>query len=44
MRSFTFPMEVDADGMKANLLDGLLRIAVPKKAGTVGEAKRIPVT
>jgi HSP20 family molecular chaperone IbpA len=37
-------MEVDADGMKANLLDGLLRIAVPKKADTVGEAKQTPET
>ncbi len=29
-RSFTFPMEVDADHMKASLADGLLRIVVPK--------------
>jgi HSP20 family molecular chaperone IbpA len=29
-RSFTFPDEVNADGMKATLKDGLLRIVVPK--------------
>jgi HSP20 family molecular chaperone IbpA len=44
MRSFTFPMEVDADDMKASLSDGLLRITVLKTADTVTEAKRIPVT
>jgi HSP20 family molecular chaperone IbpA len=33
MRSFTFPMEVDSNGMKANLSDELLRITVPKKGG-----------
>ena len=44
MRSFTFPMEVDSDGMKANLSDGLLRIVVPKKADKVVESKRIDIT
>jgi HSP20 family molecular chaperone IbpA len=43
MRSFTFPMEVDSDGMKANLSNGLLRIVVPKKVGSVIESKRIDI-
>ena len=42
MRSFTFPMEVDSDGMKANLIDGLLRIVVPKKAAS--ESKQIHIS
>ena len=43
MRSFTFPMEVDSDGMKANLSNGLLRIVVPKKVDTAVESKRINI-
>lgn len=44
IRSFTFPMEVNSDGMKANLSDGLLRIIVPKKVDKTIETKRIDVT
>jgi HSP20 family molecular chaperone IbpA len=42
-RSFTFPTEVDADGMKASLANGLLRIVIPKKAGAASETKSINV-
>lgn len=42
-RSFTFPMEVDADHMKANLADGLLRIVVPKKVDADTKVKSINV-
>lgn len=42
-RSFTFPDEVDADGMKATLKDGILRILVPKKADTAKVDKTIHV-
>jgi len=44
MRSFTFPMEVDSDCMKANLSNGLLRIVVPKKVNTVFESKQIDIS
>ena len=44
MRSFTFPREVDSDGMKANLSDGLLRISVPKKAEAVSQTKQISIS
>ena len=43
MRSFTFPMEVDSDGVKANLSNGLLRIVVPKKVDAGTETKRIDI-
>lgn len=42
-RSFTFPMEVDADNMKASLANGLLTLVVPKVAGEVVRNKRIQV-
>jgi HSP20 family molecular chaperone IbpA len=42
-RSFTFPMEVNPDGMKASLTNGLLRIVVPKKKDAVSESRRIRV-
>jgi HSP20 family protein len=32
-RTFTLPETVDADGVKADLRDGVLTISVPKKAG-----------
>jgi len=41
-RSFTFPDEVDADAMKANLKDGLLRVVVPKMSKE-SSGKRIQV-
>jgi len=44
MRSFTFPSEVDSNGMKAHLTDGLLRITVPKMKGATEQAKQIPVS
>jgi HSP20 family molecular chaperone IbpA len=44
MRSFTFPSDVDPDGMKANLQDGLLRITIPKKADAPGNSKQIPIS
>jgi len=44
-RSFTFPDEVDADGMRASLKDGLLRIVVPKKEATVkSSSKQVTIT
>lgn len=42
-RSFTFPMEVDADSMKASLTDGLLRIVVPKKVDAPNASKSIHI-
>jgi HSP20 family molecular chaperone IbpA len=42
-RSFTFPMEVDADGMKANLVNGLLRIVVPKKVDAPNTTRSIDI-
>jgi HSP20 family molecular chaperone IbpA len=42
-RSFTFPMEVDVDHMKANLADGLLRIVVPKKVDADTKIKTINI-
>jgi HSP20 family molecular chaperone IbpA len=42
-RSFTFPMEVDADGMKANLINGLLRIVVPKRVDAPNATKSINI-
>ena len=42
-RSFTFPMGVEADDMKASLANGLLRVVVPKKADAAGGAKRIDI-
>jgi HSP20 family molecular chaperone IbpA len=44
VRSFTFPMGVDSDGMKASLSEGLLRIVVPKKANAVHDSKEIHIT
>jgi len=43
MRSFTFPTEVDSDGMEANLSNGLLRIVVPKLPGKSSKAKPIQI-
>lgn len=43
LRSFTFPMDVDADGMKAGLSNGLLRIVVPKKLGVPSNTKSINI-
>lgn len=37
-RSFRLPPDADADGVDAELKDGLLTIRVPKKAGAAGEA------
>jgi HSP20 family molecular chaperone IbpA len=42
-RSFTFPMEVDADNMKASLADGLLRIVVLKKVDADTKTKSIDI-
>ena len=42
-RSFTFPMEVDADHMKATLAHGLLRIVVPKKMDADTKVKSINI-
>lgn len=40
-RSFTLPVDVDAQGAKAEYRDGLLNLVLPKKAGSA--AKRISV-
>ncbi len=34
-RSFSLPTEVDKDAMTATLKDGILKIVIPKKSGTV---------
>jgi HSP20 family protein len=36
-RSFTLPMEVDADGAKAEYKDGVLSLVLPKKSGRSGQ-------
>lgn len=40
-RSFRLPVEVDAQGAKAEYRDGMLNVVLPKKAG--GAAKRITI-
>ena len=42
-RSFTFPTEVDSDGMEASLTNGLLRIVVPKLVDVASKTKSIKV-
>jgi HSP20 family protein len=42
-RSFTFPMEVNSDDMKASLANGLLRIVVPKLSDVQSRTKRINI-
>jgi HSP20 family protein len=36
-RSFTLPVEVDADGAKAEYKDGVLSLVLPKKSGRHGQ-------
>jgi len=43
-RSFRLPPDADADGVRADLKDGLLTVTVPKKAPASSEAgARIPI-
>jgi len=42
-RSFTFPTEVNSDGVRARLENGILKMMVPKIAETVGDTKWIPI-
>jgi HSP20 family protein len=41
-RSFTLPVDVDANSAKAEYKDGVLNLALPKKSN--GSAKRITVS
>lgn len=41
-RSFTLPVDVDANAAKAEYKDGVLNLTLPKKGN--GSAKRIPVS
>ncbi len=41
-RSFTLPMDVDADGAKAEYKDGVLSLVLPKKSG--GSGQRIAIS
>jgi len=41
-RSFTLPMDVDADGAKAEYKDGVLSLVLPKKSG--GNGQRIAIS
>jgi len=41
-RSFTLPLEVDAQGAKAEYKDGLLSLVLPKKAN--GSARRVSIS
>lgn len=42
-RTFTFPAEVNADGVRARLGQGLLRVMVPKVKETEIKAKKVNV-
>jgi HSP20 family protein len=41
-RSFTLPMDVDADGARAEYKDGVLSLVLPKKSG--GNGQRIAIS
>jgi HSP20 family protein len=41
-RSFTLPLEVDAEGAKAEYKDGLLSLVLPKKAN--GSGRRVSIS
>jgi HSP20 family molecular chaperone IbpA len=42
-RSFTFPTEVNPDGVRARLENGVLKMMVPRIAGVVEGTKWIPI-